>query len=414
MTEAVQTAAPAEDRSIPSAPERRSRPAPGSIALVVALNALWVLPGLWSALYAPERWTGPTDHLIHTEWVRNTFANPWSPGIPHFGFHLMVRAVTLPFGSQDFRPGALVVLLALSGAFGGLLYVYFYEAMSGWRRTWAGPVSAVLSLAIAGGEAPTALFGWSYEMPPAFFLPLNMPHSPTSLGGRFFAFALFLMVVRTLQGGRRWTAWLVPAAVASTFFKPFLSPILALVALAWAIAHRDEEGGRERARLMFARVAVPVGICLFIQAVMPYPEIAAERQRSIIFRPFHDLAMMDGFNPLFWTTLLFPIVALLLFRRRVRSLEVDLALYCFGVSMVLVSTLSMTGGVPYAADFLHFPQIAALVVSVTMVAQLLRIAPSFDSSDRVRLAGLAGVLGLYAIAGANLWACQGTAVCAVH
>lgn len=413
MTEAMEIDA-LVDAPDESAAPRRGRPSPLSIGVVALLNGLWVLPGIWTALYHPDRWTGPTDHLIHAEWVKNTFAQPWSPGIPHFGFHLMVRAVTLPFQSQDFRPGALFVLVVLSGAFGALLYAYFYNAMSGWTGRWVVPVSAALSLAIAGGEAPTALFGWSYEMPPAFFLPLNMPHSPTSLGGRVFAFALFLMVVRTLQGEDRWVRWLIPAAVASTFFKPFLSPTLALVAMVWALVHLADDDGRARARLMLTRVVIPVGVCLVIQMVMPYPEVAAERERSIIFRPFHDLLMMDGGNPLFWTTLLFPIVAFLLFRGRIRSLEVTIALWCFAVSMLIVSTLSMTGGVPYAADFLHFPQISALVVSITILAQLLRMAPSFDHADRVRLMVLGGVVGIYALAGASLWACQGTSACLVH
>jgi len=403
--------------TLDDADEVRRRGAPLRPTLVVGIvNGMLVGPAIWTALYHPDRWTGPVDYLAHVQWMPNTFRHWWEPGIPHFLLHLIVRLVTAPFGTDDFRPGMLLAMVVLSGAFGAVLYRYFWTSLWAWGARRRTLVAAALATAIAAAEAPTALFGWSYQNPPAFFLPMNMPHSPTSLGGRVFAFGLFLLVVRLLRGDRgRYLAAVAPLAVASTFFKPYLSPTLCAVAVVWALLHIAEPDGRRRLRETVTRLAIPTGIAMIVQVVMPYPEVADVRtKRSIVIRPFHDLLMMDGGNPKFWTVLLVPLLAFALFRRRMISLEMRIALGCGAVALAIVTLLSMTGGVPYAADFLHFPQMAGLLLVVCVAHQLVRLAPTFDRADWIR-AGCVAAVGLaYVVAGLNVWVCEGTSACLVH
>lgn len=406
--------------SVPPALRRgwSSIPPTAVAAGVGLLNMAAAGPALFNALYRPDRWTGPSDYLEHTAAVSISFPNWWQPRVPEFVLHGAIRIFSMAIGTNDFRLGMMIISTMILGGIGALLFYLFLDKMTHWRNGPSTALAAGLSIALTLAESPTALLGWSYLYPPDFFLPFAMAHSPTNSGGRLLAFAYFYVLLDVIMDrDTRFTRWLPVLAVLSTLYNPYLTLSATPVALLWALLHRSDRSGKERIRRVILLGVVPVTVSIILTIIsfsyeVRYWSEGKKYARHIVIHPFHDINMMGGLHPLFWTVLAFPIVGILLFRSRLRSVEFDLACGIFALSLVVGVVFSAEGGAyQYSADLLHFVQISIPLLSIVIIRSVLALRPTMTSTDRWRVALLALTFAPYVVAGLGFWTCQGTGVC---
>lgn len=380
---------------------------------VALLHAVLAAPAIWHALFEPDTWAGPTDWQLHsTLGVELTFPTWWNPGMPHFLLHVLARGTTWSVGSDDPRVGMLVVSLTLCAAWGALLAGLIARALGDLR--YARAIAIVASFALAFGEAPSVLLGWSYEMPPGFFLPLNMPHSPTAMASRVTSLLLFLAVWRFLQDPasrlHRWMPLLVAAAV---FTKPALAPPLGIAAVGWIWWCVPTERRRATLQRFAWSYLVPMSVFLAVQFAI-IQHLPPEYVQSVGIAPFAEFGEMGAGNPLFWTVFIVPVYAFVRFGPAIRRGPAGLAAGATGVAFVMATLLTTPGGIQYSGEMLHFLQHGVLIWTVISVVEVARLY----ADDRARWGRPALVVGLLLVPGIvggwTMWSCHGGGACLVR
>jgi hypothetical protein len=384
--------------------------------LVGLLSAIGTTPAVYNGIFHPTRWTGPTDYLIHTNAALRIFPRWWEPAMPHFLLHLTARIITWVSRTNDIRFGMTFAVVATCVGFSIVVFLFFERALRPVRHgAW---IAAALSLLVTFADSPSSLRGWSYQVPPNFYLPLRNENSPSSVSSHVLGLLLLLATVDLLRDPRgRWKRWILPLAVAATLMKPNLSPVIAGLALVWSWVHRRDHQGQERLRLVTWRLFLPVLALslwqtwiLMTQTPVVYPEVP---KRAIAFAPFRDLVAIGGDQVLFWLVASFPIAVFILFGRSLLSPTVRFALAALAVLLALAFPLSIENEM-WASDFWWTVHIGFLMVCVTTIERICELAVLDWARWRARvlIAGLVWVP--YAVGGIGVWTCQGTGVCLVH
>lgn len=384
-------------------------------AAVGALHGLASFPALRNALFDPARWTGPTDFPAHASVGMDlAFPSWWDPGLPHFLVHGLVEVVGGLLGtSDDPRVGMLIVAVAWCGVFGAVMFQLVERALAPARSARVVFLAALISIALAFAEAPTVLFGWSYQNPPDFFLPLNAPHSPTSLASRPLSIGLLLVTWRFLDDPRRARMpSLAALALLAMVAKPAYAPSVAGAASAYAWFGRHQPLGPERLRRLGVALLMPVTGSLAIQYWL-LQRLPSEHAQGLGVAPFVEMAELGAGNPLFWTSLAFPIAGAALLGRRFFEGASGFAVAAFGVSLLPFVLLSTPDERMFSSEMLHYPQQAIFAMSVMLILRVCQLARADWVAWRARVVVLALVALPSVVGGWAMWSCQGGGACLV-
>lgn len=380
---------------------------------VAGLHAALAASAVWHALFDASTWAGPTDYEVHAvRGVDLLFPSWWDPGMPHFLLHLVARCLAWLSATDDPRVGMLVAILATCGAFGAAL-AYLIRAAIG-QRPGGGAIAIATSVAVAFGESAMVWAGWSYQMPPGFFLPLNMPHSPTAMASRLPSLLLFLAVWRFVQEPTARSArWLPILVTISMFAKPALGPPLAVATVAWLVLRSDRSDRAVAVRSFACAVLAPMIAILVIQywliQRLPPPYV-----QHLAISPFEEFRDMGAGNPLFWLVFLPPVYAFVAFGPAMRRGPAGLAAATTAVALVMAMLLTTPGGIQYSGEMFHFVQHGVLIWTIVSVVEATRMVSRDPrtwqlASVGLLLVALPGVLG-----GWNMWSCHGGGPCLVR
>lgn len=394
-------------------------------AFVAALHVAAATPALFRVLFVPNAWTGPGGPDWQTHAIVGSdllFPHWWNPGLPHFLLHLPAKLASGLGG--DPRLGLLLGSLVLVGAYGAMLFLLLWQSLPSLGPRRRSVAAGGLSLAIALAESPAGLLGWSYNLPPDFFMPFNNPAAPTSLASRPFSLALFLITWWFLQDpeGRART-WLLPAVVLAMLAKPVLPPMVLLAAVGYAIVHRHDAAARVRAVGIGVRMAVPIALIagvqwLILQTQPPFEWISPDPMEKnyghgFVIRPFAGIADLGGQKPVFWAAILLPLLGIVLLRSQLRGTILGFATWTLVIGMIPF-VLLYGDGHAYSGETLNFAQHGVLILSIVVICA----AADRWSADPVRwqrpVLALGAVGLLYLASGLFLWSCGGGGVCVVH
>jgi hypothetical protein len=383
---------------------------------VVAASHLAVFAVVaYRGIFRPAEWVGPNLFPQHSALVRYAFADYWRPATPGYLFRFASQTINDLLGFSDVRVGALVTCAVAYAVFGVALYETF-------RRTNVGSSlltprwSLLASVAVALLESPAAFWGWTRFSGDRLFVPMYLPFVPTTLTALGINMFLMLAVASVVSGRmppRR--ARFVPVlVVVAAVAKPTLLPVLMFAAVVVAAVddrrtRRLDHHASRRLREVLRLVVLPGAIVLAIQLYttiykLQYAGEGYDDRGGWSIVPLKELRQLHALTPLFFAVFLWPVVALLIFRRRLLSDRSVLLVYVAMVPAVAMALLLARDGY-WKGDMLQ-PLEAA--VATALILGLRRVLELRRRGDLARWEALVSMLLLapYVLAGLTSYGCH--------
>lgn len=369
----------------------------------------------YRGIFRPGAWVGPNLMHKHTALVPYAFEHYWSAATPGFLFRATSQTANILLGVSDHRVGALVTCAISYAVFGIALYETFRRTNLG---AWllAPPWALLASVVVALLESPAALWGWTRFSDDRLFLPLYLPFVPTTLVS--LGLNMFLMLaVASVVGGRmppRRARFVPLLVVTAAMAKPTLLPVLVFAAVVVAVfedrsRRRLDPHATRRLGAVMRLVALPAAVVLAIQLyttvyLLEYDIYPYDDRGGWSVVPFEELRRLRALTPLFFAALLLPVVALVIFRRRLlRDQSVLLVLVAMIPALAMALLLARNG--TYEGDMLQ-PLMATVATAVILILRrLIELRRDGDLAGwEVTVSAL--LLAPYVLAGATSYGCH--------
>lgn len=390
-------------------------------ALVALVHVVLFAPVAYRAEFDRSTFIGPNLFRAHTIFSGFVFADWWRPATPGYLWQVTARTFTELSRTGDLRVGAMIATWFFYGLFGVAIFEVYRRSDDEQKSvSWA--VALVASVIIAMLESPAAFIGWKAFADGRLFMPLYLPFAPTTIGVLGINVFLLLTVAALLDGrlGREQRRWVPALVVISVVAKPTMVPLLVVVVLGYSVVaagcRRPSLGlsagpaGRPGWRSVVWLVAVPAVVVLLLQYLVTatkvqYPGTGYDDRGGWVFHPLSELRQLDGLTPLFWSVLVFPLVALVVARRAMwADTAVRLALLATAIGIAAAGLLERTGST-WKGDMLQLPEAAIALLMVFMPKRAWEMRRS-GQLGAVAWSALVVCFVPYVVTGVASWGCR--------